>query len=66
MEVNGQLHTPAILPPEKKPPGTHWIGGWVGHRAVLDVVVKRKIPRSCQESNLTTLIVQPLAQLYTN
>jgi hypothetical protein len=25
--------------------GTHWIGGWVGPRAVLDVVVKRKIPR---------------------
>jgi hypothetical protein len=24
--------------------GTHWIGGWVGPRAVLDAVVKRKIP----------------------
>jgi hypothetical protein len=24
----------------------HWIGGWVGPRAVLDVVVKRKIPSS--------------------
>jgi hypothetical protein len=24
--------------------GTYWIGGWVGHRAVLDAVVKRKIP----------------------
>jgi hypothetical protein len=23
-------------------PGTHWIGGWVGSRAVLDVVTKRK------------------------
>jgi hypothetical protein len=25
-------------------PGTHWIGGWVGPRAVLDAVVKGKIP----------------------
>jgi hypothetical protein len=25
-------------------PGTQWIGGWVGHRAILDTVVKRKIP----------------------
>jgi len=25
-------------------PGTHWIGGWVGPRGVLDAVVKRKIP----------------------
>jgi len=24
--------------------GTHWIGVWVGPRAGLDVVVKRKIP----------------------
>jgi hypothetical protein len=24
-------------------PGTHWIGGWVGPRAVLDTVVKGKI-----------------------
>jgi len=39
MEVRNHLHTPATLPP-----GTHWIGGWVGSRAGLDVVVKRKIP----------------------
>jgi hypothetical protein len=32
-------------------PGTHWIGGWVGPRAVLDTVVKRKIPSSRRESN---------------
>jgi len=29
---------------------THWIGGWVGPRAVLDVVVKRKIPSPRRES----------------
>jgi hypothetical protein len=31
--------------------GAHWIGGWVGPRAGLDVVVKRRIPSSCRESN---------------
>jgi len=40
MEVSGQLHAPAALPPGKEPV-THWIGGWVGPRAVLDAVVKR-------------------------
>jgi hypothetical protein len=25
-------------------PSTHWIGGWVGPRASLDAVVKRKNP----------------------
>jgi hypothetical protein len=42
MEVNGQLHTPAALPPGKDPPGTRWIGGWVGPRVVLEAVVKKK------------------------
>jgi len=35
--VCGQLHAPG-----KEPPGTHWIGGWVGPRAGLDAAVKRK------------------------
>jgi hypothetical protein len=33
--MGGQLHSPATLPPEKRP-GTHCIGGWVGPRAGLD------------------------------
>jgi hypothetical protein len=49
MEVIGQLHDPAALPQEKDP-GTYWIGGWVGSRAVLDAVVKRKIPSPHQVS----------------
>jgi hypothetical protein len=36
----------------------------VGPRAVLDEVVKRKIPRPLRESNPRTLIVQPVAQSY--
>jgi hypothetical protein len=46
--------------------GTHWIGGWVGPRAVLDAVVKRKIPSHRRESNPRTPIVQPVAQRYTD
>jgi hypothetical protein len=61
MEMSGQPHTPAALPP-----GTHWIGGWLGPRAVLDAVVKRKIPSPCQESTPVTLIVHPVASRYTD
>jgi hypothetical protein len=42
-------------------PGTHWIGGWAGPRAVLDAVVKRKIPSPHRKSNPRTPIVQPVA-----
>jgi len=41
MELSGQLHVPAALPLGEIP-GYHWIGGWVGLRAGLDVVDKRK------------------------
>jgi hypothetical protein len=66
MEVSGQLHAPAALPPGKEPPGAHWIGGWVGPRAVLDAVVKRKIPSPHRKSNPRTPIVQPVAQRYSD
>jgi len=35
MEVGGQRHASAGLPPGKRS-GTHCIGGWVGPRAGLD------------------------------
>jgi len=38
--VSYQLHAPVTLPPRKEPPGTRWIGGWVGPRASLDSVAK--------------------------
>jgi hypothetical protein len=38
MEVSGQLHALATLL-QKTVPGTHWIGSWVGPRAVLDAVI---------------------------
>jgi len=35
----------------ERTPGTHQIGGWVGPRAGLDAVTKRKIPSPRRESN---------------
>jgi hypothetical protein len=66
MEVSGQLHASAALPPREIAPGTHWIGGWVGPRAGLDAVVKRKISSPRRESNPRTPIVQPVAQRFTD
>jgi hypothetical protein len=60
MEVSGQLHAPATLSP-KKAIGTHWIGGWVGPRAVVDTMVKGKFPSPRQESKITTPNVLPVA-----
>jgi hypothetical protein len=61
MEVSGHFQAPAALPPEKEPPDTHLIKGWVGPRAVLDAVVKRKIPSPCRDSKPRTPIVQSVA-----
>jgi hypothetical protein len=44
MEVSGQLHASAALPPEEEEPHTPWIRGWVGTRTSLDAVAKRKYP----------------------
>jgi hypothetical protein len=57
---------PERFTPRERAPDIHWIGGWVGPRAVLDAVVKRKIPRPRRESNPRTPIVQPVAQHYTD
>jgi hypothetical protein len=35
---------PGHFTPRERAPGIHWIGGWVGPRTILDVVVERKIP----------------------
>jgi hypothetical protein len=65
MDVSGQLHAPAALT-HGKVPDTHFIGGWVGPRAVLYAVVKRKIPSPRRESKPITPIVQPVDQRYTD
>jgi hypothetical protein len=51
---------------KERAPGSHWIGGWVGPSAVLDTVMKRKIPSPHRKSNPRTPIVQPVAQRYTD
>jgi hypothetical protein len=57
---------PGRSTPRERAPGTHWIGGWVGPRAVLDAVVKRKTPSHRQESNPRTPTIQPAVQRYTD
>jgi hypothetical protein len=41
MEVGGQLHAPAALPPGKSPI-IHWIGDWMDPKTIPDAVIKRK------------------------
>jgi len=43
--------TPRPLHLRGKSPGNHWIGGWLGPRAGLDAMAKRKIPYPCRVSN---------------
>jgi hypothetical protein len=62
----GSASRPSRFTPRGRSPGTHWIGGWVGPRAVLDALVMRKIPSPRRESNPRTAIVQPVAQRYTD
>jgi hypothetical protein len=57
---------PGRFTPKERTLGTHWIGGWVGPRAVLEAVVNRKIPSLRREANPRTPIVQPVAQRYTD
>jgi hypothetical protein len=57
---------PGSFTPGKRAPGTPWIGGWVGLRAVLDAVAKRKIPSPRRDSNPRTPIIQPVAQWCTD
>jgi hypothetical protein len=54
---------PGRFTPRERAPTTHGIGGWMGPRAVLDAVVKRKIPSPRRESNPRTPIVQPVTQI---
>jgi hypothetical protein len=62
----GSASRPGSITPRERARDTHWIGGWVGPRAVLDAVVKRKIHSPHQKSNPRTLIVQPIAQRCTD
>jgi hypothetical protein len=60
MEVSGQLHGPAALPPRERAPDTHWLRDWVGPGG-----------RAGEEKNsqflpgIEPLITQSVAQRYT-
>ena len=60
MEVGGQRHAPAALPPGRRT-DTHCIGGWVDPRAGLD---------GCRKSHPTPEFdprtVHPVASRYTD
>jgi len=56
MEVSCKLHTQAAIPPGKRAPSIHLIGGWVGPlcqstRGGED----KKCPCPCQKSNPSSL-----------
>jgi hypothetical protein len=57
---------PICFTPRERSPRAHWIGGWVGSRASLHVVSKRKIPSPHQDSNTYHVIVQPIVSCYTD
>jgi hypothetical protein len=65
LEVSGQLHTPAALPPRKKILSTHWLEGRVGPRTNLEDIGRRKF---CpyREWNSDPSVVQYVASLYTD
>jgi hypothetical protein len=56
--------TPRPLYPKGK--STHWIGGWEGPRAVLDAVVKRKIPSPAGNRTLEPRTTSPQPSPYTD
>jgi hypothetical protein len=49
--------------PERFTSGSHWIGAWVGPRAGLDAMEKRK---SCVLAENRTSGAQPVARCYTD
>jgi hypothetical protein len=56
---------PDRVTPGERATGTHWIGGWVGPRAGLDKVEKRKF-LPVLESNSDPSVIQPVASRYTD
>jgi hypothetical protein len=57
--------SPGPFTPRGRATYIHWIGGWVGSRAVLDAVSKRKIPSPRRDSNPNNPIIQPVVSRYT-
>jgi hypothetical protein len=66
MEVSGQLHAPAALPPGKEPPGIHFIGRWMDPRAGLDDMEKWRFFTLPGFELTLPVVVQPVASRYTD
>jgi hypothetical protein len=49
LDVEWSASRPGHFTREERDPGTHWIGGWMGPKADLDSVAKRKILCPCRE-----------------
>jgi hypothetical protein len=65
--VDVEIHvflTSAALPPGKEPPGTHWIGVWVGPITGLDDIGKNS--SLYRYSNSDPSVVQLVGSSYTN
>jgi len=57
MELSGRLHVVRVLPPPRvRVPDIPWIGGWVGPRVSLDMVVKRKYSIIAPAGNWTPVV----------
>jgi hypothetical protein len=56
---------PGRFTPGKRAPGTHWIGDWVGPRAGLDDVEKRKF-LTLPGLELRLLVFQPVVSRYAD
>jgi hypothetical protein len=63
MKMESQLHAPSDIPLRIFSAGTYWVGDWVGPRADLDGVEKRKICWRCWRLNPDSSVVQPIALL---
>jgi hypothetical protein len=62
--VSGHLHDPEALPLGKGP-RSHWIEGWVGPRAGLEDMEKRKF-LILLGLELLPSVLQPVASRYTD
>jgi len=49
---------PGCFTPKERAPGTHCVQGWMGSRASMDTMAKKKIPTPAGNQ---TLFVQPAA-----
>jgi hypothetical protein len=50
-EGEWSVSRPGRFTRRERAPDTHWIGGWVGLRAGLNAVVRRKVPSPCRDLN---------------